>query len=551
MSKKIITTLMAALLLCFIESDGKGAFRLLGMESAKTRAERLFPSNWRNTQTGNWDISFYDEFAIYDCCFWTYKQRRQKGDSYDLVLESGGREINVQVGKNKKGIRIMSIDRTEGKYELISTISLPDYPTKDTCTTFKDTGYQTDTATLVGWLKDMPEEQRERSDKYNVCYENIFIDDTNKRLYCHGKLDSLGRFVVKIPLINTAEVVMYSDRTLIRTVLEPGENYFLLYDFRGGHKLFMGKDVRLQNETLTHPIRRAFVYSDFRKMDKDAAMAFLDSIKQEKTDAMELLQKTIAAHPTVSDRYIHYLTSYYNCKEGRDLMQGRFFMKDKICPDEYLNYVNGQHWQQRTCPYTLFCDFSVFLGDFIDEHVQKRYAVKGSDHLAYQYETDYSILRRKRDNGEISITDEELKVLSDYRKLEGKLLTIRTEHGLEALMKNALNPAAKAIIKKYAAVMQREDVRKILETVNPLEPLERALAIADSLGCDKELREILITCQLYKLLCATRRPLNQTALQFFEQNVSMPAAKEFLYATQEKYLELERTEISTIMEIGR
>ena len=77
MSKKIITTLMAALLLCFIESDGKGAFRLLGMESAKTRVGRLFPSNWRNTQTGNWDISFYDEFAIYDCRFWTYKQQLQ------------------------------------------------------------------------------------------------------------------------------------------------------------------------------------------------------------------------------------------------------------------------------------------------------------------------------------------------------------------------------------------------------------------------------------------------------------------------------------------
>ncbi|MBR4857218.1 MAG: hypothetical protein IKU94_11430, partial [Bacteroidaceae bacterium] len=146
---------------------------------------------------------------------------------------------------------------------------------------------------------------------------------------------------------------------------------------------------------------------------------------------------------------------------------------------------------------------------------------------------------------------EELEILFEYKRLEGKLLTIRKEHGFEALTRNSKTPEAKAIIKKYKAVMQREDVRRILEVANPLEPIERTLTIADSLGCDKELRVILITCQLYKLLCATRRPLNQTALQFFEQNVSMPAAKDFLYATQEKYLELERTEISTIMEIGR
>ncbi len=548
MSKKIITTLMAALLLCFIESDGKGAFRLLGMESAKTRVGRLFPSNWRNTQTGNWDVSFYDEFAIYDCRFWTYKQQLQKGDKYTLVLENDGKEIRVNVDKNKKGTRIIAIDGTEGEYELISSIALPGYPTKDTLATFKDTGYLTDTATLVGWLKDMPEKLKKRGDKYSVCYENIFIGNS---VYCRGKLDSLGRFVVKIPLVNTTEVFMEWNSTFIRTVLEPGETYFLLYDFKGGHKLFMGNDARLQNEVLTLDIRWNIVAPDFRKMDKDAAMAYLDSIKREKEDAMEQLQKVIARHPTVSQRCINYLTGHYNIREGRNLMQGRFFMKDDTFPDEYMDYVNGQHWQQRLRPYTLYPEFSTFLRDFTDEHMQKRYAVKGSYQLAFLYEPDYSVLRQKRDNGEISITDEELEILFEYKRLEGKLLTIRKEHGFEALTRNSKTPEAKAIIKKYKAVMQREDVRRILEVVNPLEPLERTLTIADSLGCDKELREILITCQLYKLLCATRRPLNQTALQFFEQNVSMPAAKEFLYATQEKYLELERTEISTIMEIGR
>lgn len=37
----------------FTEGNSDGAIRLLGIEDAKTRAERLFPSNWRNTETGD------------------------------------------------------------------------------------------------------------------------------------------------------------------------------------------------------------------------------------------------------------------------------------------------------------------------------------------------------------------------------------------------------------------------------------------------------------------------------------------------------------------
>lgn len=42
--------------------------------------------------------------------------------------------------------------------------------------------------------------------------------------------------------------------TYINTVLEPGETYYLLYDFKSGHSIFMGKNCRLQNELLAHPI---------------------------------------------------------------------------------------------------------------------------------------------------------------------------------------------------------------------------------------------------------------------------------------------------------
>lgn len=43
--------------------------------------------------------------------------------------------------------------------------------------------------------------------------------------------------------------------TYINTVLEPGETYYLLYDFKSGHSIFMGK-MPLANELLAHSIPR-------------------------------------------------------------------------------------------------------------------------------------------------------------------------------------------------------------------------------------------------------------------------------------------------------
>ena len=86
---------------------------------------------------------------------------------------------------------------------------------------------------------------------YGVIVENIL---KGKEEIFFAAMDSLGRFTIKIPLLNTTEVFMDWNITVIRNILEPGEKYFLLYDLEKGHKLFMGKNARLQNEILSHPI---------------------------------------------------------------------------------------------------------------------------------------------------------------------------------------------------------------------------------------------------------------------------------------------------------
>ena len=527
----------------FTEGDMKGAWELLGVEQASTRASKLFPSNWRNTQTGDWDISFYEECAIYDCQFWNYKLREQKGDKYTLVLENGGREITVNVDKNKGGKRVMTIDGKQGEYNLISSITLPDYPQRDTRTALKDTHYKTDTVTFIGWLKDMPERMKEKGDEYSVSvYDNIFAEafHANK---CYSKMDSLGRFVMKIPMVNSAEVYFDWDRTYVRTLFEPGETYLMLYDFKGGHKFFMGKDSRLQNETLAHPISWGFSYPDERDMDRAKALEFLQDLKNDRANAMQELEKVTREHPNVSDRYRNYLKGYYCVETCRNLMQGRYYMKDRSVPAEILDYVNQELWQQPLRPYTLYRDFGTFKRDYLGQFVANRYYTRIGEGYTIGTSLLYPVILRKyRDAGKVKITDEELEIVQRYG--EGFSKYSGYMHGDEEAKKAHDAFFESDVVKQFNAIYEREDIEKAIMDEYPLIDIYFALSVLDSIGCDQDLRDIVITDQLYDELDHNREPLTDHVLQFFEENVKMPAAKDFMMAQQEKYLAIQNRDIS-------
>lgn len=524
----------------FTEGDFKGAWQLLGVEQASTRASQLFPSNWRNIQTGDWEISFYDECAIYDCQFWNYKQREQKGDKYTIVLENGGKEVAVNVDKNKAGKRFMTIDGKESEYNFISSITLPDYPQKDTSTSFKDSNYKTDTVTFVGWLKDMPKME---NFEYEVSlYDGIFGGDRETEV--SSKVDALGRFEMKVPILNTAEAFIDWERTYIRTMLEPGETYLLLYDFKGGHKMFMGKNCRLQNEILAHPIAWVGVHAESRDMERDAALKFFEDAKADKADAMNELQKVIAEHPNISDRYINYLTGNYNAQECASLMQGRFSMKNWNVPSEILDYVNQQGWQQAIKPYTTYREFSTFKRDYIEQLVADRFYVPTKRGHIIPSENQYApILRKYRDAGKLQISDEELALLERYGNDNRRYAYIELEDSAEVnkVFSDFYN---QDYVRKVMAIMEREDINQILKDEYPMFNIYRHESILDSLGCDQDLRDIIITNELFGQLDNYRQPLSDNVMNYLEENVKMPTAKAFLKDKQEKYLAIQRKDIS-------
>lgn len=353
----------------FIEGHETDAFKLLGITTIETQAKQLFPSNWRNVETGTWDISFYDKFAIYDCRFWNYKQKKQHNDQYEFLLENEGKEIKVKVEKCKKTHRQITVDGQKAEYEIINSITLPDYPKPDTRTGFKDNGYQTnDTIHLIGWLRGMPENMKKQSDEYTVNYTNILID---QQVGVTAKLDSLGRFHAKIPALNSVEVFNDWGRTFVRTTLEAGKTYFLLYDMKGGHKIFMGKDARLQNELLAYPIPWSNFHPERQEMGKITADEILERYKSHQEKYLKEHNRLVEAHPLLSTRYKIYSIQHYNCGLASSLMQAKFYVKDRFIPKHYLDYVE-QLRDALPKPYTLIRDYSHMLRDYMDEHASKR-----------------------------------------------------------------------------------------------------------------------------------------------------------------------------------
>ncbi|MBQ4082959.1 MAG: TlpA family protein disulfide reductase [Bacteroidaceae bacterium] len=526
----------------FIEGDGQDPFRLMGVENADTRAKRLFPSAWRNMATGDWEIAFYEECVIYDCRFWNYKERKQKGDKYEFVLENDGEEIAVKVGKSKKAHRCITIDGKKRDYDIISTITLPDYPQTDERKGFKDNGYQEgDSVTLVGWLRGMPQWMEAIGDEYEISLYNIF---TGEEENCIATLDSLGRFVAKIPLLNSAEFYFDWNRTYVRTMFEPGETYLMLYDMKEGHKLFMGDDARLQNEIFAYPIEWSGFYIHDETTSEEVIRTYLPAHEER----LKVLERIVEEHPTLSARYREYLRGHYNCGFGYSLMQARFSIKGRNVSKEHMGLAE-KLFNNIPAPYTLYRDFNTFKRDYIDQHIDDRFSYKiptevGTVTIRSPYPLMPAILRHHRATGSLEISDEDIELVEKYAKINDEYLR-KIATTTDKVEIDRLNKAFEEneVVMRAGQLFKREDIAEIQQMEVPLYPVYRALTIADTLGCDKTLRDMLITYYLYKHLDNQREPLGDHAMQFMEENVQMPAAKAFLKRENDKYLAILNKEL--------
>lgn len=76
---------------------------------------------------GEWNIAFFEKFAVYDCRFRTYTNFNDKNDKKSLALGCGEEELVMKLSAEKDGKRKIQIGMGKPHlYSQITTEYLPD-----------------------------------------------------------------------------------------------------------------------------------------------------------------------------------------------------------------------------------------------------------------------------------------------------------------------------------------------------------------------------------------------------------------------------------------
>lgn len=466
----------------FIESDDERTFQVKGIRPVEERHKTLFPSYWRNEKTGDWEIAFIDNYAIYDCEVWNMKAKTNlTSDEAEIVLEHDGKTVNVMVGKNKKGKRTIAIDGKKAVYSMITERFMPYYPTKDTRTVFVDTSYKTDTATVIGWIKDMPEYYRSKK-TFDFSTYDFFQDE---EVNFNAELDSLGRFSIKIPLLNSSEFLCDWTRCFMRTMLEPGKTYFLLYDFKEGRRLWMGEDVRLQNELCRHPLDWKSLRMKENDADYDKYIASVDSfIKAEHAYIDELCKQ----HPTLSTRFNLYRKGSTTWQQAFEFGQARFRTKDFHLSENARKYAYDKFWMNMPKPFTLFRDVRFFWRDYIDDAIRD-HTINLFDHIE-----------------EVTSDQKERDILKEHKERMDELakkIEAAPDAEKRQQIANDFCAANADITKQIESIFTSPRVRDIFL----LTEWQYQLSALDSIGTDKFIKSVWMASMAYDELNRNYKPL--------------------------------------------
>ena len=513
----------------FIEGDGERAFQIKGIKPVEERWKQLFPSYWRNGQ-GDWTIAFLEDCAIYDCKFWSYKQCdvNPKTGEAEMTLSDGNKELKVSVGKNKKGIRTIQIGTEKALYSMITSRFMPDYPTKDTRTDFVNTGYKVDTVTVVGWIKDMPE-QYKKEKTFEFSSTNLFTDEEES---VYADLDEQGRFTAKIPVLNSSEFTIDWSRCFIRTMFEPRKTYFLLYDFKEGRRYFMGDDCRLQNELFRYPLDWKSVRLEKRVDNFDPYMASADSLIKAQYASID---KLCQVHPTLSTRFNKFKKGHTLMMQAGYFGQARFGAPDRKLPENARRYAYDTFWTKMEHPYTLHGNLRGFLTDYIND--MDGGVIRASwnvlDHI-----------------DEIASNEEELAVLNRYKKWYNEAMErINTAPSTEEKQRIAdeLNSNNAELLNSVDKILNGPRVRKLSSGKFIIERMKTNLHRLDSLQADPFIKDLILSQMVNDQIDNTRTSLLPEVIDTLKALVNHPYGIELVEKSNNRYLAIENREFNKLV----
>ncbi|MGJ7031779.1 TlpA family protein disulfide reductase [Niabella hirudinis] len=330
-----------------------------------------FLGNWYHPQTNEWSYGFFEDFSIIKGAFWNYQSVKKKKNDIVLTLQNQtGALRKLTIKRDSAGIMIKSADGNQYiRYKKVDQF-LPDYTTADHTAFYNPEFKKTDTAFITGYLRNNSMEK-----PFSASVQNWAKGETEEFF---GDVDSLGRFTLKVPLLNTSEVYLDWERSYIATVLEPGRRYFLFHDLQKKETVYYGS-ARIQNELekYRHFISKnninpkttagwnaKYNYENSLKGNDylHLKLAQLDSLQ-------EINKRYLAAYPAASQKLKYFANKSTDMSIAFDLMQKRFQLDRKHherFPAAYMATVKNRFFYNNVAPLSLIQHNAFFLRDYID-----------------------------------------------------------------------------------------------------------------------------------------------------------------------------------------
>lgn len=494
-------------------------YTLNGISDPDYVRRRIIGSDWRDDHSGDWVIGVYPEGVIYDGRFWQYAGNRPDDSSAEFDMTDGEKQLTVKVGKRKKGRRMFVIDgkkyacsQLEGKY-------LQPYPMRDSSGKLRDNGYtKGDSTTVRGWLRNMPAGLREKNSPYTIACEGTFGSMKGS-----GTIDSLGLFSITMPLANTSFATMDWVHTFIRTVLEPGEEYFLLYDYDTGKILWMGRDARLQNElSIYQPTWASFDKYNHPEMSNEQ---YFTTFIERWDGAHAELDSICRATPTLSDRFRTVSSSVIDNNFAYSLGQSRFELSPRGLTEEMAAFAYEHFFANPPQPLTLGgFYYTVFIHDFTQDRIKHT-----------------SPIAREEVNDEVlkSDIDEESKRqwsrLDSLRNHWEPIILAQTDTARMMALADSVDKINAHILEPLKG---NRKLQNLLTNIEQSLDLRYRLEKLDSLVPRADLRDLWLEQELTSYLNNINQPLPAPMLEIARKEIKIPMALDAVESLNNEYIVL-------------
>ena len=460
-----------------VEGYARNFFKIWDItDPAYKQQAQLFNSSWRNVETGEWVISLFNDYAVYDNKVWQYEKKSEK----KIVLSSGNGKIAISIGKEKEGKRVFAFDGKKLTLSAITTNSITDYPVTD------DTSFSTElkegNAAVSGWLR-FPKEMLQSSLTIEASLGNVATDD-----YTHHstQADSLGRFELNVPLIGTQGVSL-----LIRNgqnemidgvgvVLTPGEKYFMLKDYKSSQTLFMGDDARLQNELQAESPSVGYVGFIDNPVSDDSVSVMAKKWIHSYEQCLAQNKDFLIQHPNMSKRFRDFIRESLRIDVCREILMMHYETYSRLLPADIMQWVEEHSAVDTSLPVNLISGMASMLR-------YKRECYTWADPRINVLWGRVSVLPWLESKGMLRLSDEDHVAISQVEQMNREIFALYTRINDRSVLNDSISGVAEKYL-EYVDVVNKiqesADYQKALNTLFIGGEQGIANAIIDSLCTD-------------------------------------------------------------------